>query len=113
MNPKIVIIDYGMGNLRNVQKGFEKVGFEAAVTRSKREIGNASAMVLPGVGAFRDCMQTWKIQVIEPLLQSIEGKTLSRNLSGHAGPLFRKRGIWISSWVERDQGKVVKFRPDP
>ncbi|MGZ3613858.1 MAG: imidazole glycerol phosphate synthase subunit HisH, partial [Thermodesulfobacteriota bacterium] len=54
MNPKIVIIDYGMGNLRNVQKGFEKIGFEAKLTRNKKEIGRASAIVLPGVGAFKD-----------------------------------------------------------
>ena len=56
MNPKIVIVDYGMGNLRNVQRGFEKIGFEAKVTRSKKEIDGASAIVLPGVGAFKDCM---------------------------------------------------------
>jgi len=57
MNPRIVIIDYGMGNLRNVQKGIEWVGFEAKVTRNKREIERASAIVLPGVGAFKDCME--------------------------------------------------------
>ena len=38
MNSKIVIIDYGMGNLRNVQKAFERVGFEARVTRNRKEI---------------------------------------------------------------------------
>ena len=38
MNPKIVIIDYGMGNLRNVQRGFERIGLEAKLTRNKKEI---------------------------------------------------------------------------
>jgi len=44
MNPKIVIIDYGMGNLRNVQRGFEKIGLEAKVTRNKKEIQRASEL---------------------------------------------------------------------
>ena len=52
----IAIIDYGMGNLRSVQKGFECVGHEAVVTRDLRVIDRASHVVLPGVGAFGDCM---------------------------------------------------------
>ncbi|MBA3613550.1 MAG: imidazole glycerol phosphate synthase subunit HisH, partial [Nitrospirales bacterium] len=52
----IAIIDYGMGNLRSVQKGFECVGHEAVVTRDPRVINQASHVVLPGVGAFGDCM---------------------------------------------------------
>src|SRR4030042_3649514 len=73
MNPKIVIIDYGMGNLRSVQKGFEKIGFEAKITRSKREIEGAAGIVLPGVGAFKDCMENLdRFGLVEPLLRSIE-----------------------------------------
>lgn len=49
---KICIVDYGMGNLRSVQKAFEYIGFEAFVTSSKDEIEKAEAIVLPGVGAF-------------------------------------------------------------
>lgn len=52
----IAIIDYGMGNLRSVQKAFETVGHQAAVTRDPRAIADASHVVLPGVGAFADCM---------------------------------------------------------
>jgi glutamine amidotransferase len=52
----IAIIDYGMGNLRSVQKGFERVGHEAVVTRDIAVIDRASHVVLPGVGAFGDCM---------------------------------------------------------
>jgi glutamine amidotransferase len=53
----IAIVDYGMGNLRSVEKGFKKVGVEAKVTSSARDIDDASAVVLPGVGAFRDCIR--------------------------------------------------------
>ncbi len=53
----IAIIDYGMGNLRSVQKGFECVGHEAVVTRDPLVIDQAGHVVLPGVGAFGDCME--------------------------------------------------------
>lgn len=52
----IAIIDYGMGNLRSVQKGFEKVGHEAVVTRDPAEVRKAAKIVLPGVGAFEDAI---------------------------------------------------------
>ena len=50
----ICIIDYQMGNLRSVQKGFEKVGYQATITDDPRDIERAEKVVLPGVGAFRD-----------------------------------------------------------
>ncbi|MDD3854516.1 MAG: imidazole glycerol phosphate synthase subunit HisH [Sulfurimonas sp.] len=56
MSVNIVIIDYGMGNLRSVQKAFEKVGFSAIITRDFSQIQKASHIVLPGVGAFGDAM---------------------------------------------------------
>ncbi len=52
----IAIIDYGMGNLRSVHKAFEAVGHQAVVTREATAIKSASHVVLPGVGAFGDCM---------------------------------------------------------
>lgn len=52
----IVIIDYGMGNLRSAQKGFEKAGFPARVSSDPDDIPKADKLVLPGVGAFRDCI---------------------------------------------------------
>jgi len=51
----IAIVDYGMGNLRSVQKGFEKVGHAAVITDDSRVIEKAQGVVLPGVGAFKDC----------------------------------------------------------
>src|SRR5215468_7203798 len=52
----IAIIDYGMGNLRSVQKGLEQVGAVAELTRDPERIGAAAGVVLPGVGAFGACM---------------------------------------------------------
>jgi imidazole glycerol-phosphate synthase subunit HisH len=69
----ITIIDYGMGNLRSVQKGFEKVGFDAKVTDDPREVSKAERLVLPGVGAFRDCMTNLREGgFVEPILRHVE-----------------------------------------
>ena len=52
----IAIIDYGMGNLRSVQKAFEKVGHQAVVTSDPAQVAAAAKVVLPGVGAFEDAI---------------------------------------------------------
>ena len=52
----IAIIDYGMGNLRSVQKAFEYLGFEAVITDDAEMVKAADRVVLPGVGAFEDAM---------------------------------------------------------
>jgi glutamine amidotransferase len=72
----IAIIDYGMGNLRSVQKGFEKVGLEAVVTADPKVVLAAERIVLPGVGAFRDCMRNLEQGgFVEPILRVIrEGR---------------------------------------
>ncbi|MHA1682119.1 MAG: imidazole glycerol phosphate synthase subunit HisH [Promethearchaeota archaeon] len=54
---EIKIIDYGMGNLRSIQKGLEHVGAQATLTSDVKEIEDANAIVLPGVGAFEDAMK--------------------------------------------------------
>ncbi len=69
----IAIIDYGMGNLRSVQKGFEKVGFDAVVTSDPKVVLEAKKIVLPGVGAFRDCMHNLEQGgFVEPILKVID-----------------------------------------
>lgn len=52
----IVIIDYGMGNLRSVQKAFEAVGREATVSGDPEVVARADKVILPGVGAFADAI---------------------------------------------------------
>lgn len=68
----IAVIDYGMGNLRSVSKAFEAVGHQAMVTRDAATIHNASHVVLPGVGAFGDCMANLKkYELIEPIKAAV------------------------------------------
>ena len=52
----IAIIDYGMGNLRSVQKGLERVGGDARIVSNPADVAAADQVVLPGVGAFRDAI---------------------------------------------------------
>ncbi len=69
----IAIIDYGMGNLRSVQKGFENVGHKAFVTRDRDEVQRASKVVLPGVGAMEDAMaELNRLGLTNSILQAID-----------------------------------------
>ena len=107
----IAIIDYDMGNLRSVAKAFEKVGATAAVTRDPKAILNASHVVLPGVGAFKDCMRNLdEYGLIDPIIKSIEsgkpflGICLGLQLLFDESMEFgRHKGLGVI------KGKVVRF----
>jgi len=69
----IVIIDYGMGNLRSAQKGLEKGGHKAIVSSDPSDIDQAHGVILPGVGAFKDCYDGLKERgFVEPLLEAVD-----------------------------------------
>jgi glutamine amidotransferase len=69
----LTIIDYGMGNLRSVQKGFERVGHEATVSSDPAVIAAAEKIVLPGVGAFEDAMaELTRRKLVAPILEAID-----------------------------------------
>ncbi len=65
----IAIVDYGMGNLRSAQKGFESVGHEAIITDDPDVIHRADAVVLPGVGAYKDCYEGLRDRGLIPVVQ--------------------------------------------
>jgi len=68
----IVIIDYGMGNLKSVENAFAKVGYKTVITDDLNQIKKASALVLPGVGAFRDAIKSLRAKKIdEELIEAI------------------------------------------
>lgn len=69
----IAIIDYQMGNLRSVQKGFERVGHAAAITSDPSILAKASKIVLPGVGAFADAIaELHRRELVGPINDAIE-----------------------------------------
>jgi imidazole glycerol-phosphate synthase subunit HisH len=70
----IAIIDYEMGNLRSVQKAFERIGHTAVITSDAAVLADAAKIVLPGVGAFRDAIAALRQRkLVEPIHAAIEG----------------------------------------
>ncbi|SHF09326.1 imidazole glycerol phosphate synthase subunit HisH [Desulforamulus putei] len=69
----IAIIDYGMGNLRSVQKAFQRVGCQAEIVRDPAAVDAAPAVVLPGVGAFGDAMENLqRTGMIEAIYRAVD-----------------------------------------
>jgi glutamine amidotransferase len=109
--PGIAIIDYQMGNLRSVQKGFEKVGHSAVITSDPAELAAADKIVLPGVGAFGDAIAELKRRnLVGPIREAVAagkpflGICLGLQLLfdvGYEGGEFQGLGIL--------RGKVVRF----
>ncbi len=110
----IAIIDYGMGNLRSVQKGLERAGCDAVVTRDACQIQSARGVVLPGVGAFSACMENLgKFGLIEPIREVVRHKKPFLGICLGFQLLFseseefgRQKGLDLFS------GKVIGFHAD-
>jgi glutamine amidotransferase len=110
----IAIIDYGMGNLRSVEKAFEKVGFGAVVTDKSEIIEKADKIVLPGVGAFKDAKDGLQERnLVEPIKNHIKKRKLFLGICLGFHLLFTRsnedgehEGLNIVS------GEVVRFKPD-
>ncbi|GAB4537823.1 MAG: imidazole glycerol phosphate synthase subunit HisH [Thermodesulfovibrionia bacterium] len=108
----IAIVDYGMGNLRSVEKGILKVGVPVMVTNKPEDIQKADGVVLPGVGAFRDCMrELTNLSLIDAIVDSIKkGKPYLgiclglQVLFSESEEFGRCRGLGIFS------GRVKRFR---
>jgi glutamine amidotransferase len=64
----IAVVDYGMGNLRSVQKAFEHIGAEVEVTREHDRIRAAAGIVLPGVGAFPKAMEAIRAHALDDVI---------------------------------------------
>ena len=69
MSEKIVIIDYGMGNLHSANKALKYVGAEVEVTSEATKIAKADKVILPGVGAFGDCMLNLEKYGLVPVIK--------------------------------------------
>ena len=76
LNKKVLVIDYGAGNLRSVTNAFAKLGYEPIITNSGTDIRKAPAVILPGVGAAAEAMENLKnLGLIEPIRQYVaEGR---------------------------------------
>jgi glutamine amidotransferase len=109
----IAIVDYGMGNLRSVEKGFHKVGIAAEISSSPQFINNANGVVLPGVGAFRDCIKNLSdLSLTKSIENSIKnGKPYLGICLGLQVLFSESEEFGICRGLDIFRGKVVKFQP--
>ncbi|HXF91385.1 MAG TPA: imidazole glycerol phosphate synthase subunit HisH [Nitrospiraceae bacterium] len=110
----IAIIDYGMGNLRSVHKAFEAVGHRAVVTRDPRVIHDATHVVLPGVGAFADCMANLdRYDLIDPIRRAIgTGKPFLGICLGLQVLFTESEEFGVHKGLDVIPGRVKRFRFD-
>jgi imidazole glycerol-phosphate synthase subunit HisH len=111
----IAIIDYGMANLRSVQKALEQVGHHAEITSDPNVVSSASRIILPGVGAFRDAIARLReTHLDKPILAHLRsgkpffGVCLGLQLlfeRGHEDGVHEGLGFF--------QGEVVRFADQP
>ncbi len=109
----IAVIDYDAGNVRSVIKAIEKVGFSAVLTKDSQIIKKSNGVILPGVGAFGDCLDKLKkYDLIDSIYSAIDsskpflGICVGFQLLYEYGYEFGKhKGLGIF------KGDVVKFIP--
>ncbi len=110
----IVIIDYGMGNLRSVAKAFEKVGIGAVVSDKPEVIEKADKVVLPGVGAFKDAKEGLQERnLIGPIKDHIKHQKLFLGICLGLHLLFTKSNEdGDHEGLDVLPGEVVRFKPN-
>ncbi|MFZ5996334.1 MAG: imidazole glycerol phosphate synthase subunit HisH [Nitrospirota bacterium] len=110
----IAIVDYGMGNIRSVEKGFIKVGARVKVTSDPKVIADAKGVVLPGVGAFKDCMANLdKLSLLDVITREIaKGKPYLGICLGLQILFAESEEFGFCKGMNVLRGKVVKFRFD-
>ena len=125
----IVIVDYGMGNLRSVQKALDRIGQAAAVSDKPESVAAAERLVVPGVGAFGDAMAALKARgLVEPIrdfcargrallgiclgLQILFDESEERAVGAEACPGLRAgESAPIEKGLGLIRGRVVRFDP--
>lgn len=109
----ISIVDYGMGNLRSVQKALEFVGAEAQIVSTPEAIESAERLILPGVGAFGDAMLHLSERgLVEPLKAYAESERLLMGICLGMQLVFdssEEDGAHVGLGLV--PGRIIRFRP--
>jgi glutamine amidotransferase len=108
----IAIVDYGMGNIRSVAKAFAKIGAEAAVTSDPKVLVDSRGIVLPGVGAFRDCMRNLDgLRLLDTIVKEVEkGKPYLGICLGLQILFTESEEFGICKGLDLFKGRVVRFK---
>jgi len=107
----INIIDYEMGNLRSVEKAFESLGFAVRVSADPQDIATADKIVLPGVGAFNDCVTNLRNGgFVDPLLEHLDkGKPMLGICVGMQMLFDESEEFGLHKGLGLIPGRVVRF----
>lgn len=112
---QLVIVDYGMANLRSVQKAFEKVGQSAIITSDPNQVADAEKLVLPGVGAFCDAIIRLRTTGLDqPIREHIDsGKPFLGICLGLQLLFTTSYEDGCHSGLDLFEGEVVRFPRQP
>lgn len=107
----VVVVDYGVGNLRNVTKALEFLGCEAKLTSDPDEVVKAEKLVLPGVGAFGAGMENLRrLNLIEPIKDAVKRGTPLLGICLGLQLLFEEsEEMGQHEGLKLVRGKVVRF----
>ena len=90
---RIIIVDYGVGNILSISRAIQEVGYKSEFTKEKSKILNSDLLILPGVGAFANAMKLLKDNnLIETLNEyvKIKKKTFIRHMFRHANAFIQE-----------------------
>ncbi len=112
---KILIVDYGMANLRSVQKAFEKVGSAAEISGDPNRLAEADKLVLPGVGAFRDAIARLRqAELVGPITEHVKkGKPFLGICLGLQLLFTTSHEDGVYQGLDLFPGEVVRFPSQP
>lgn len=107
----IAIVDYGMGNLRSVEKALLKVGADARIVSDPKSVDDSFGVVLPGVGAFKDCVRNLTdANLTDAIIRSVEkGKPFLGICLGLQVLFSESEEFGVCQGLDVFKGKVVRF----
>ena len=111
MNPKVAIIDYGLGNIFSIKNACEIAGLETLITSTPSEIENSDALILPGVGAFGDAINSLKEKGLDDVIYNFvkTGKPFLGICLGMQLMFTESEEFGIHKGLDLINGKIIKF----